>query len=91
MLGLYIYLQQAWANTPNLISEENKHLFCSIDKKGLLILDGAFFIDSDDLCLLGILNSSFGKYYFSFNVCNNFFNLNVVRNCINKTEGFFVK
>ena len=31
------------------------------------------------------------KYYFSFNVCNDFFNINVVGNCFNKTESIFIE
>lgn len=41
----------------------------SIDQKGYLIPDGAFLLPSSDFCLLGILNSCVGWFYFS-NRCN---------------------
>jgi hypothetical protein len=37
--------------------------FC-LDDKQRFVLDGAFFLDSDDLCLLGILNSKIAWTYF---------------------------
>ena len=42
----------------------SKELKFSLDTSGSYVLDGAFFIDSDDLVLLGILNSDFALDYF---------------------------
>ena len=40
MLALYIYVQQALANTPQLIPEDKKDLFCSVDKEGTYVAIG---------------------------------------------------
>lgn len=42
----------------------SKELKFSLDKSESYVLDGAFFIDTDDLTLLGILNSEFALNYF---------------------------
>ncbi|HCM0880724.1 TPA: Eco57I restriction-modification methylase domain-containing protein [Vibrio parahaemolyticus] len=42
----------------------SKELKFSLDKSSSYVLDGAFFIDTDDLTLLGILNSDFASNYF---------------------------
>ncbi|MDX2094429.1 MAG: Eco57I restriction-modification methylase domain-containing protein [Alphaproteobacteria bacterium] len=46
----------------------------SICTEGTLVADGAYFIDSNDLALLGILNSEMAKVYFS-NRCSSVGNL----------------
>lgn len=42
----------------------SKELRFSLDKSKSYVLDGAFFIDTNDLVLLGILNSEFALNYF---------------------------
>jgi hypothetical protein len=46
----------------------------SLSDAGVFVPDGAYFIDSDDLLLLGILNSSIAKQYF-INKCSSVGNL----------------
>ncbi|KAB0665693.1 N-6 DNA methylase [Oryzomonas japonica] len=53
------------------LSSQQRFSICS---SNVLVIDGSYFIDSDDLVLLAILNSSIAKKYF-VNICSSVGNL----------------
>lgn len=66
----YAAMQKQKIIFPDLSSKQR----FSLSSPNTLVADGAYFIDSDDIVLLGILNSEFANLYFS-NQCSSVGNL----------------
>lgn len=66
----YAIMQRQKIVFPDLSSKQR----FSLSQKNTLVADGAYFIDSNDIVLLGVLNSEFANLYFS-NRCSSVGNL----------------
>ncbi len=52
-------------NAPKIVYRDiSAHPRFALDKEGMAVVDGAFFMPTTDLFLLGLLNSKVGEFYF---------------------------